>query len=322
MRYQFASLAEAGRTAADLAPLIRTAFADYEGVVCLDAAYVEWYLRRPGLGAGNAFVCLCGDEVVANVFLTLAPVRLGGDLLTVGILDTVCTHPRHQRKGLARELMARALDHLRAEGAEAAVLFTQPDSVPYGFYDRLGFREHVRIHGFRGVVLPGQTDLPVRIAPAQLARDHVSRCLAHRDGFVELTDALWNWRRRDRPVSLPVECVLVGDGEGAATAALCRADFVRSGAPNLGLALTDLSVPETVDPAEVIAAIAGARAGPLPLIWLVAECNEREVSAAVSLGLSPLPECAMVCALSPRGVSALGQPVGAWYTPVESVLGV
>ena len=62
--------------------------------------------------------------------------------------------------------------------------------------------------------------------------------------------------------------------------------------------------------------------GILILAWLVAESNESEREAAVRLGLTSEPECAMACPLSDTGERLLRRPVLAWYTPSESLIGV
>jgi mycothiol synthase len=61
-----------------------------------------------------------------------------------GIFEPVCTHPDHQRKGLAGALMQEALLRLRAMGAVDATVDTG-DMVPANrFYDSMGFTEAYR----------------------------------------------------------------------------------------------------------------------------------------------------------------------------------
>jgi GNAT superfamily N-acetyltransferase len=58
-----------------------------------------------------------------------------------GIFEPVCTHPDHQRKGLAGALMHEALLRLKALGAVDATVDTG-DMVPANrFYDSMGFTE-------------------------------------------------------------------------------------------------------------------------------------------------------------------------------------
>ncbi len=58
-----------------------------------------------------------------------------------GIFEPVCTHPGHQRKGLARALMLEGLHRLKALGAQDVIVETG-DMIPANrLYDSLGFTE-------------------------------------------------------------------------------------------------------------------------------------------------------------------------------------
>ena len=58
-----------------------------------------------------------------------------------GIFEPVCTHPDHQRKGLARALMLERLRRLKALGA-ADVTVETGDMIPANrLYDSLSFTE-------------------------------------------------------------------------------------------------------------------------------------------------------------------------------------
>ncbi len=61
-----------------------------------------------------------------------------------GLLDGVCTHPRHRRLGLARAAIARSLSLLRAEGATSAYLGVDTDNHnrALALYESCGFRKH------------------------------------------------------------------------------------------------------------------------------------------------------------------------------------
>lgn len=62
----------------------------------------------------------------------------------IGIFEPVCTHPDHQRKGLARALMQEGLLRLRAVGAQYAMVDTG-DMVPANqLYTAMGFSEIYR----------------------------------------------------------------------------------------------------------------------------------------------------------------------------------
>lgn len=66
-----------------------------------------------------------------------------------GIFEPVCTHPDHQRQGLAGALMQEALLRLKALGAVDATVDTG-DMVPANrFYDSMGFTEAYRGYAWR-----------------------------------------------------------------------------------------------------------------------------------------------------------------------------
>ena len=66
-----------------------------------------------------------------------------------GIFEPVCTHPDHQRKGLARSLMLEGFHRLRAIGAIDATVDTG-DAVPANaFYTSMGFTEAYKSTAWR-----------------------------------------------------------------------------------------------------------------------------------------------------------------------------
>lgn len=58
-----------------------------------------------------------------------------------GIVEPVCTHPEHQRKGLARALITAGLHQLRALGATDAYLGTGDGMAANWLYEACGFNE-------------------------------------------------------------------------------------------------------------------------------------------------------------------------------------
>jgi GNAT superfamily N-acetyltransferase len=71
-----------------------------------------------------------------------------------GIFEPVCTHPDHQRKGLAGALMQEALLRLRAIGAVDATVDTG-DMLPANrFYDSMGFSEVYQGYAWQRVQPP------------------------------------------------------------------------------------------------------------------------------------------------------------------------
>ena len=68
-----------------------------------------------------------------------------------GIFEPVCTHPDHQRKGLARALMFEGLHRLRAIGALDATVDTGDAVAANAFYTAMGFTEAYRGYAWRKV---------------------------------------------------------------------------------------------------------------------------------------------------------------------------
>lgn len=66
-----------------------------------------------------------------------------------GIFEPVCTHPDHQRKGLARALMLEGFHRLRALGAVDATVDTGDAMAANAFYTAMGFTEAYRGHLWR-----------------------------------------------------------------------------------------------------------------------------------------------------------------------------
>ena len=57
---------------------------------------------------------------------------------TIGLIGHVLTHPDYRRRGIARQLMERAMNEFRHRGGTLMQLFTStPFSLP--FYEQLGF---------------------------------------------------------------------------------------------------------------------------------------------------------------------------------------
>jgi mycothiol synthase len=68
-----------------------------------------------------------------------------------GIFEPVCTHPDHQRKGLARALLLEGLHRLRAIGALDATVDTGDAVAANAFYTAMGFTEAYRGYAWRKV---------------------------------------------------------------------------------------------------------------------------------------------------------------------------
>ncbi|MFB7946696.1 GNAT family N-acetyltransferase [Kitasatospora phosalacinea] len=83
------------------------------------------------------FGVLLDGRVVAHSGLVVAPVEVGGRRFEVAGIGGVLVSPHWRGHGLARAVVAAALDAARADGLEFAMLFCLPDRAP--LYARLGW---------------------------------------------------------------------------------------------------------------------------------------------------------------------------------------
>lgn len=92
------------------------------------------YLDADGVvGPGDTWLALDGDRPVSSVQIFDKPIRLRGAVATIGGIGSVATHPDYERRGLATQLLRRAIEDMRARGHALSLLFTARTS----FYERL-----------------------------------------------------------------------------------------------------------------------------------------------------------------------------------------
>ena len=143
--YEVKSHAELGDIAHDLVALNDACFGDYDGVMAMDEDFLRWYLSRPGMTPESRFAAVRDGQVVSNTFITIEKVQFSGELLDVGMVDTVMTHPDHRRRGLARRVLEAAIAFVQEKQLDASQLYTAADSMPQRFYESMGYREYVRV---------------------------------------------------------------------------------------------------------------------------------------------------------------------------------
>ncbi len=309
-----------------LAELKALCFSTFEGVACPSLAATRWYLARPGLDPALGRVALAGGRLVGNVYVTRLAFPLGGRALRVGMIDTVMTHPDHRQQGIARRMLGAVLGELEARELDAAALYTAPGSVPYGLYARLGFLPHRRSVIWRR---EQRGDAPAGILARALdpgeqepARELVNRFNAERDGFVTVDEALWRWRKWERPAERPARVLGAWQGDRlVGTATLCPLEVVTSGRPERCTYLVDLGLEPGLE-AEALRALLAAEMG-LPLLVLAGEDDAPLAALLQAEGFVPAPgEVSMVYPLTDAARAALGGPGRPWYALIESVVGV
>jgi mycothiol synthase len=98
--------------------------------------YQTFRQRSPSFDPELNLVAVAPDGTfAAHVGLTL------DDANHHGIVEPVCTHPDHRRRGLAQGLIAEGVRRLAIRGAEIVTLDTGDDPGTNAFYERCGFRD-------------------------------------------------------------------------------------------------------------------------------------------------------------------------------------
>ena len=321
MPYRYVTHGQAPHVAAQLTELSNLAFAEYEGAPTVDVEFSRWYARRPGSTPGLCVAALAGGQMVANVLVALQHVNLGGEFVPCGIVDTVATHPQHRRQGLAHRLMAMAHGLMRAHGAEAGVLYTNPANHPYHFYTRLGY-----VTRAQAAMLAGQRPPPAGVChvrplaahEAGAVRELVNGEYESYEGFARLDDDLWRWHRVARPASMPAQVVVAERaGRLVGTAALAEVSVLLEGRQMRVTVASDL-VHDGPDCLRDLLA-----AAPQESLMALHDVRAPEHAALEQVGLSSaVGEAAMVLSFTDRARDLLRRPPAPWYVMVESVVGV
>lgn len=339
--YEIVSHAELGDLAHQVYELTSLCFAAYPGVLKPSEAHREWYVRRPGMSAELSSAALCDGQLVANVFITCVEMRLGGQLLPVGLVDTVMTHPAHRQRGLARVALSRAIAGMSAHGLAASALYTLLDGMPSRFYQSLGYRLHAPVDymtrtqpvtGRRAASLEAQL---LSAGDDAVLQDYLNAHFAEHDGYQPYDAALWAWRKRQRPPTLPADhWVLWEGGQPQAFATLCHAVVI---APPERAGMGDMPCHIVVDwalspewaasraDAALEALLTAVPAGE-QVVMLSPRANVAEARWLRARGFEAQgAEAGMVLPLNRHGERALAAAQAAsapWYPIVETVIGV
>ena len=308
----------------DLCHLNALTFTAYHGVLLPTVESMRWYRTRPGMEPGICQAALCGDELVSSLFVTLAATRLGGETLKCGFIDTVMTHPAHRRRGLASALLERALAEMRAAGAEASILYADhdvPSMPPQKMYEGLGYCVHELVDRFVGRAPQAPAHDPALMIPPDVeAREAFETALSRRDGWVEMDDALWGWRRVLRPPQYPAKLYRTIDG---GLCALCSGDLMSEGEARTASVLSDLVLPEGPKADDALAAMLSAAPGGATITALCPRSDVGMGQRLEGLGFRRVAvEAAMVLPLTQRAAELPRAGARSWYVAVESVIGV
>jgi len=251
----------------------------------------------------------------------------------------VMTHPDHRGRGLARWLMEECLARLRQRGFDTAFLYTEPDSVAFHLYRKLGFVSWAetcwcalnRWHKAKRLSHPGPALASRRAEAADRERlkDFINDYYAAYDSFIPLDDALWRWRKEDRPSSTPITIYLLEDEQGIlqATATLCAAPLNTEHGVQMTYILTDVAFDSSYTPhsaAEILSALLTSELpSGAPIVTLCGATDYRLRTLFETCGFQQeWSGLALLLPLSAVGQQALAEGPQPLYACSASLIGV
>ncbi len=303
--------------------LSHAAFGQYDGVIAGTPEFKRWFMSRPGMTDDSRFVALWGGAAVSSVFITVTPMRFGGEMMTVGLVDSVMTNPEHRRRGLAKGLLMRAIEFMRGQGVDLSLLYTVSGSMPHDFYASMGYVDLLRVNvmekadgGSPDADLP-----PTTIEPARL-RQMLDAAFAGHDGYVPMSEELWQWRRERRPSLVPVQVHALGDPPRALFA-IAQAPIRKAGGRASKSMLNDCAILDGELDAATCQQMAAAAPAGAPIVAICADVNEADLAAFTAAGFAPVAqEDCMVLPLSPRAELASQRKPELWYAVTETIVGI
>jgi hypothetical protein len=256
--------------------------------------------------------------------VTLAPMKVAGETLFCGLIDTVMTHPYHRRRGLARALLRRALGAMQAAGAQISFLNTllaNPPAGPQRLYESLGYVPYAPVVRFLkdpSQVSTGPSAVP--ISPDEAARAAFTARLGDRTGWIDLDEDLWRWRRIDRPARYPVT---IGRAPDGGLGVVCTGDLLAGGRPRPVTVISDLAPSDPASLPDLLASLLAAVPPAAAATVLCPQSDEALSRALQATGFRATDtEIGLFLPLSSRAAALLAAPPRPWYVSVESVIGV
>ena len=325
--YRFATHADMEdkpRLHRDLSDLNALTFGQYDGVVAASPSFMAWYTARPGMDPRLCQAVLWGEELVSSLLVTVARMRLAGETVACGIIDTVMTHPAHRRRGLARGMLERAIAAMGESGVEISLLNTagaEPPAVPQRLYESLGYAAYAPVDRFvrrPTQMLEEQAAVPV---PAdEAARDAFAAAFGERSGWLEPDEGLWRWHRVDRPSGYPITVCRTADG---GLGVLCTGDLLVDGSPRSYAVLSDLVASEEAATERALRSMVAAAPSEAPISVLCPRTDGVLAEALRATGFEVAGvEIAMLRPIAAASAKLVEQPVRSWYVAVESIVGV
>ena len=305
--------------------LSRAAFGQYDGTIVGTPALKRWFTSRPGMTDSSRFVATTGGQAVSSVFVTITPMQWKGEVVTAGLIDSVMTHPAHRRRGLAKTLLARATDFMAEGGVDLSLLYTVADSMPYELYASLGFVDYLRVHLLERPDGGGSTASPdaARLGSEEL-RNLLDRAFSRHDGYLPMSEALWQWRRERRPASAPVQMHTSCSGNDVrAIYAIGSAPIRTAGKPAQKAFLNDYAALDGQLDADLCLRMVRAATPAIPVMTACPDTNEADLAALAASGFESIAEeSCMIKPLTSRAEQALCKRPELWYAVTETIVGI
>jgi predicted N-acetyltransferase YhbS len=124
------------------------------------AFFVRYFEHDPGFSDALCFVASDNGRIVSTLQVFRKPVRVNGTVVQVGGVGNVFTTEGYRERGLASQLLTRAVAAMDEHGFDLSLLF----AVRLAFYGHLGWHSHVR-HLLFIESAPGTGDGGAVIAP-------------------------------------------------------------------------------------------------------------------------------------------------------------
>lgn len=328
--YRLALALEVENPYEQLLALHRLCFGQYEGVLPFDEEVLRWFVQRPGLGLKNTLIMLHGRDgvIVSSLFLTLGVFYFAGNLVPVGIIDTVMTHPAHRGRGLATTLLREAENIMRARGCWFGYLYTIPNTGQFRLYQKLGYRDFKRVFHLQSAHIWKRDCLFGGRESLSLVSEEVQRFLNETlrayNGFVPFDEQLWRWRKVCRPKNIPVTVIVSRNSVGIqATLTLTFGQIVTPSGNEEVVFLSDWAASSKEEKEKVLQE-ALFHLGDVKVDILCPVDNLEEWQILQEYGFSPyLAESTMLLPLCSEAeqllLEASSRP---WYPLIESIVGV
>jgi len=322
--YSLLSHSERAPSLGSLTRLMTTCFARYPGVLTVTEPFVRWFISRPGFDPSLSQAAWAGDDLASSLFVTRARLTIHGESCPFALIDTVMTHPKHRRNGLARQLLERTIAANHEHGVSILALYTAPGSPGAALYASLGFQP---VHQLLYWQRPPQARPPSHeLQSWTLVGDNhwleVARLIESRSSIVDgvpLHDEhLWRWRKVDRPLGLAAEVWAFEEQSGITqTITATRASLTTLGDHVL---IADI-VAYDADSFSALCAHLGRR---LPLLTIADPKDDHLIGMLKAGSFSPTQEeVVMLLPLSsPMAANVLTNGRRPWFPLTESIIGV